>query len=114
MRPPHTVRDKQDLLQETDARDGRICYELVKGDGPASGWVTPNLRGKEQGEIEVAERLPRGSNMFESSRGFVQGVAGEDRSPRREGGRSNLGSNVQIFAISSKARISKSQSLCSF
>ncbi|CAE7779211.1 ndor1, partial [Symbiodinium pilosum] len=35
------------LVKETDARDGRICYELVKGDGPASGWVTPNLRGKE-------------------------------------------------------------------
>ncbi|CAE7539794.1 unnamed protein product, partial [Symbiodinium sp. CCMP2456] len=35
------------LVKETDSCDGRICYELLTGEGPASGWVSPNLRGKE-------------------------------------------------------------------
>ncbi|CAE7389082.1 ndor1, partial [Symbiodinium microadriaticum] len=35
------------LVKETDSCDGRICYELLRGEGPASGWVSPNLRGKE-------------------------------------------------------------------
>ena len=29
------------------AADGRLCYELVAGIGPASGWVTVNLKGKD-------------------------------------------------------------------
>ena len=27
-------------------KDGRICYELISGDGPRSGWVSSKLRGK--------------------------------------------------------------------
>ena len=38
------------VLEETDSRDGRICYELLRGEGPASGWVSPTLRGKETRE----------------------------------------------------------------
>eukprot|EP00438_Fugacium_kawagutii_P004886 Skav232193 [mRNA] locus=scaffold4523:86227:87191:- [translate_table: standard] len=29
------------------AADGRLCYELVSGSGPANGWVTVNLKGKD-------------------------------------------------------------------
>ena len=32
--------------QELENRDGRICYELIRGDGPPSGWVSSKLRGK--------------------------------------------------------------------
>ena len=32
--------------QEVENKDGRICYELISGDGPRSGWVSSKLRGK--------------------------------------------------------------------
>lgn len=35
-------------MQEVEWRDGRLCYELVSGTGPKTGWVTVSLRGKEQ------------------------------------------------------------------
>eukprot|EP00434_Breviolum_minutum_P009358 symbB.v1.2.008246.t2/scaffold515.1/size193321/8 len=35
------------VIKELTTHDGRIEYELVQGSGPAKGWVTPTLRGKE-------------------------------------------------------------------
>ncbi|CAJ1395203.1 unnamed protein product [Effrenium voratum] len=34
-------------VKEVDFQDGRLCYELVTGSGPAIGWVTVSLKGKE-------------------------------------------------------------------
>ena len=34
------------ICKEIDSMDGRLCYELVRGEGPATGWVTMKLRGK--------------------------------------------------------------------
>lgn len=44
------------------AADGRLCYELVSGTGPASGWVTVNLKGKDllvKVEVKEAEVEPK-------------------------------------------------------
>lgn len=32
---------------EFRGEEGRLCYELVEGSGPATGWVTVNLKGKD-------------------------------------------------------------------
>ena len=32
--------------EEVETTDGRLCYELVRGDGPATGWVSMKLRGR--------------------------------------------------------------------
>lgn len=44
------------------AADGRLCYELVSGTGPTSGWVTVNLKGKDllvKVEVKEAEVEPK-------------------------------------------------------
>ena len=35
--------------EELGTIDERLCYELVNGDGPITGWVTMKLRGKAAG-----------------------------------------------------------------
>eukprot|EP00930_Biecheleria_cincta_P018205 TRINITY_DN14262_c0_g1_i1.p1 TRINITY_DN14262_c0_g1~~TRINITY_DN14262_c0_g1_i1.p1 ORF type:complete len:1026 (+),score=214.71 TRINITY_DN14262_c0_g1_i1:23-3100(+) len=35
------------VLKELDFHGGRLHYELVSGSGPASGWVSTSLRGKD-------------------------------------------------------------------
>lgn len=44
-------------LQELESRDGRIRYELIEGSGPAIGWVTPNLRGKDCSGVSAEWKL---------------------------------------------------------
>ena len=35
------------IFGNSQERDGRLCYELVRGDGPATGWVSMKLRGRD-------------------------------------------------------------------
>ncbi|CAE7221497.1 unnamed protein product, partial [Symbiodinium sp. CCMP2456] len=35
------------VVKEVETTDGRLCYELVRGDGPATGWVSMKLRGRD-------------------------------------------------------------------
>jgi len=35
------------VVKEIETMDGRLCYELVQGDGPSTGWVSMKLRGKD-------------------------------------------------------------------
>ncbi|CAJ1440152.1 unnamed protein product, partial [Effrenium voratum] len=35
------------ILKEVELCEGRMSYELVSGTGPAKGWVTMNLKGKD-------------------------------------------------------------------
>lgn len=46
--PGFGPRDPVSAFEEIESRDGRVHYELVRGSGPTSGWVTPNLRGKDR------------------------------------------------------------------
>eukprot|EP00913_Durusdinium_trenchii_P001525 g1412.t1 len=45
------------LKMELESRDGRIRYELIEGSGPAIGWVTPNLRGKDCSGVSAEWKL---------------------------------------------------------
>ncbi|CAE7326460.1 unnamed protein product [Symbiodinium necroappetens] len=35
------------VVKKVEERDGRLCYELVRGDGPTTGWVSMKLRGRD-------------------------------------------------------------------
>ncbi|CAJ1358503.1 unnamed protein product [Effrenium voratum] len=34
-------------VKELEVCEGRVCYELIQGEGPQSGWVSAKLRGKD-------------------------------------------------------------------
>jgi len=46
------------VVKELGFDDGRLHYELISGRGPAKGWVTINLRGKDLLLKEGAEEKP--------------------------------------------------------
>lgn len=53
------------VVKELEVRDGRLKYELLSGTGPALGWVTMNLRGKELlvktvGEVQAPKAVRSG------------------------------------------------------
>ncbi|CAE7333337.1 ndor1 [Symbiodinium sp. CCMP2456] len=57
-------------VKEVQWQDGRLGYELVSGTGPAKGWVTVNLKGKDllvQLEKELAESTSEGEIQVEAS-----------------------------------------------
>eukprot|EP00435_Cladocopium_sp_Y103_P014773 s2202_g3.t1 len=66
------------VVKELNSRDGRIEYELVQGSGPASGWVTPSLRGKEllvkKAEVSTQEQVTKRSGRS----AFSQWVSSKD------------------------------------
>ena len=51
-------------VKEVQWQEGRLGYELVSGKGPAKGWVTVNLKGKELlvrvGKAELVESTSEG------------------------------------------------------
>jgi len=49
------------VVKEMENRDGRICYELIRGEGPRSGWVSSKLRGK---DLLVPQSRPRAAGKF--------------------------------------------------
>ena len=55
------------------AADGRLCYELVSGIGPANGWVTVNLKGK-----DLLVKLPVDVKETETTKESEASTEGEE------------------------------------
>ena len=54
--------------EELESCDGRIHYELLKGECPAVGWVSQKLRNKEPQGLEKRGRGAEGSGEVEKRR----------------------------------------------
>ncbi|CAE6924796.1 unnamed protein product [Symbiodinium sp. CCMP2592] len=98
------------VVKKVEERDGRLCYELVRGDGPATGWVSMQLRGRDllvKAQEQEPSRAPGRGRFSEWASQKTEVAVVEEASTGSEvevaaAGASDSGESTPVMAVAEK------------